>query len=392
MPDLNFVLPHWLYWAGLIFFPLTAMILVRRQRRADAAAGGRSRKVSVPIGYFLLITAGFIGVHRFYVKSWWGAMYLPLFIGIIFANVQVRDARETISLANSDFMVAEFDVEDAQYAVDADPADTDAVAKLDAAKDLVTAASVELVGARDGFAAWSSTALYLAIAIAVLLVIDAALMPRMVRQVNEAEAGAPPTARDEAAADDAGADEPEPSTIPMVRWLEVLSRYSGEFVAYWAVIAVFAYYYEVVARYIFNSPTNWVHESMFLMFGMMFLISGAYAYLTDSHVRVDIFYARMSPRRKAVTDLISSVFFFIFAGTLLGTGWIFMQDSMGVSEVSFTEWAIQYWPVKVSIVVGAALLLLQGVAKMMVDVATIIAPGAAPDAAPDAARDAASGR
>ena len=384
MPDLNFVLPHWLYWAGLLLFPLMAMILVRRQRRADAAAGGRSKKVSVPIGYLLLITAGFIGVHRFYVKSWRGAMYLPLFIGIIFANVQVRDARETISLANSDFMVAEFDVEDAQYAVDADPADTDAVAKLDAAKDLVTAASANLAGARGGFAAWSSTALYLAIAIAVLLVIDAALMPRMVRRVNEAEAGAPPTARDDAAADDAtadDADEPEPSTIAMVRWLEVLSRYSGEFVAYWAVIAVFAYYYEVVARYIFNSPTNWVHESMFLMFGMMFLISGAYAYLTDSHVRVDIFYARMSPRRKAVTDLITSVFFFIFAGTLLGTGWIFMQDSMGVSEVSFTEWAIQYWPVKVSIVVGAVLLLLQGVAKMMVDVATIVAPDAAPGAA-----------
>ena len=46
--------------------------------------------------------------------------------------------------------------------------------------------------------------------------------------------------------------------------------------AYWAVIFVFVYYYEVIARYVFNSPTNWVHESMFLMFGMQYILAGAY--------------------------------------------------------------------------------------------------------------------
>ena len=45
--------------------------------------------------------------------------------------------------------------------------------------------------------------------------------------------------------------------------LERLNVRAGEFVAYWAIISVFVYYYEVVARYVFNSPTNWVHESMF---------------------------------------------------------------------------------------------------------------------------------
>jgi TRAP-type mannitol/chloroaromatic compound transport system permease small subunit len=218
---------------------------------------------------------------------------------------------------------------------------------------------------------WSSTAFYFAAAIAALMLIDAALMPRLVRSANQRAAAAPPT---EERPVEEPLPPPPPSQFAVVRGLEMASRYSGEFVAYWAVLAVFAYYYEVVARYIFNSPTNWVHESMFLMFGMMFLVSGAYAYLNDSHVRVDIFYAKMSPRRKAVTDLLTSIFFFIFAGTLLVTGWIFMMDSIEVGEVSFTEWAIQYWPVKISIVVGAALLLLQGAAKMLVDLATIVSP------------------
>jgi TRAP-type mannitol/chloroaromatic compound transport system permease small subunit len=153
--------------------------------------------------------------------------------------------------------------------------------------------------------------------------------------------------------------------------IDRLSYYAGEFVSYWAVIAVFCYYFEVVARYVFNSPTIWVHEGMFLMFGMQYLVAGAYAALTDAHVKVDIFYAEWSPLRKALVDLLTSVFFFIFAGTLLVTGWIFAMDATEVGEISFSEWAIAYWPFKWAIVVGAVLLILQGIAKLAEDVITV---------------------
>ena len=149
--------------------------------------------------------------------------------------------------------------------------------------------------------------------------------------------------------------------------IDAISGWSGEFVCYWSVIAVFVYYYEVLARYVFNSPTNWAHESMFLMFGMQYLLSGAYALREGAHVRVDVLYLRLSVRSKILVDIITSVFFFIFAGTLLVTGWIFMMDSVDVWEVSFTEWGIQYWPVKISIVLGALLILLQGISKLIKD-------------------------
>ena len=38
MPSLTFVLPHWLYWAVLVLFPLVAMYLVAREQRRDAPA------------------------------------------------------------------------------------------------------------------------------------------------------------------------------------------------------------------------------------------------------------------------------------------------------------------------------------------------------------------
>ena len=150
-----------------------------------------------------------------------------------------------------------------------------------------------------------------------------------------------------------------------------LNNFCGNFVAYWSVIAVIVYYYEVIARYVFNSPTNWAHESMFLMFGVQYLIAGGFCLREQAHVRVDVFYTRFSERKKAAVDLLTSIFFFIFVVTLMLTGWTFFKDSFAVREVSFTEWGIQYYPIKLSIAVGALLLLLQGIAQLLNDVNTL---------------------
>ena len=154
-----------------------------------------------------------------------------------------------------------------------------------------------------------------------------------------------------------------------------MSGFTGRFVAYWSVIAVFAYFYEVVVRYLFNSPTNWVHESMFLMFGMQYVLSGAYAYRDDAHVRVDVLYSKFSTRGKALADVVTSLFFFIFVGTMVWTGARFALDAIDVGEVSFTEWGIQYWPVKLMIPIGAGLLLLQGLARLARDIAILADTG-----------------
>ena len=161
----------------------------------------------------------------------------------------------------------------------------------------------------------------------------------------------------------------------MTRAIDAINGWTGNFVAYWSVIAVYVYYYEVVARYVFNSPTSWAHESMFLMFGMQYLLSGAFALREDSHVRVDVIYEMLGVRTRAVVDVVTSFFFFVFAITLLVTGAIFALDSIEVWEVSFTEWAIQYWPVKLTIAAGALLIALQGLAKLIREVRYLASVG-----------------
>jgi TRAP-type mannitol/chloroaromatic compound transport system permease small subunit len=43
-------------------------------------------------------------------------------------------------------------------------------------------------------------------------------------------------------------------------------------------------------------------------------------------------------------------------------------------EVSFTEWGIQYWPVKLMIPIGAVLLILQAFARLIRDIYVLTAP------------------
>jgi TRAP-type mannitol/chloroaromatic compound transport system permease small subunit len=115
---------------------------------------------------------------------------------------------------------------------------------------------------------------------------------------------------------------------------------------------------------------------MFLMFGMQYMLSGAYAYREDQHVRVDVIYTKFSTRGKAIADIITSVFFFIFIVTMLWTGTRFASDAVQVGEHSFTEWGIQYWPVKLAIPIGAALLTLQGISKLLKDIMIVTRKGA----------------
>lgn len=367
MPSFTFVLPHWVYWGTLLLFPLVAMSMVARQRR-----NGAPREPILFNAYLFWITSGFMGLHRMYLKSWWALAYLPFFIAVLYCNNEVRDTREDVSRTTAELEQAQRAVKIAEPIDAAAPTPEEQKAVADAQASVRKKQS-EYDAAAAVQDRWKSIAGWIAVVVAAMLVVDAFLIPGLVRKrrANAVAAGyaADPVSHEPEVPTQGTAEDPTiHMRTPFTDWIDRINGKCGEYVAYWGVIAVFAYYYEVLARFVFNSPTNWVHESMFLMFGMQYMISGAYAYREDQHVRVDVFYSKFSTRGKALADVVSSVFFFIFTITLLWTGWRFAADAVGNHELSFTEWGIQYWPVKLTIPIGAALIILQGVAKLIKDV------------------------
>ncbi len=154
-----------------------------------------------------------------------------------------------------------------------------------------------------------------------------------------------------------------------------ISEKSGVFISFWTVNAVVFYFFEVVMRYGFNQPTLWVHEASFLLFGMQYLLAGAFAMLHGSHVRVDVVYNFLPVRGRVGMDIFTSVFFFMFAIALMITSWTFFQNSYSMDERTVETWGIQYWPVKGVMLLGSFLLFMAGLSKLVKDIALYIKLG-----------------
>ena len=293
-------------------------------------------------------------------------VYIVFFLLILYGNQQGRLAREGVSNAQNQLREASYRVELAEKAVS--KGKEGAAAKLARAEQEMPAAKEGFEKASATWNWWGDFSGLFGLGILLLLILDAFLLPRLTRQCAARE---PEISQEIPPEMELGGVDSKPTSKSfrsmLTAFIDGTSGVSGEFVCYWSIVAVFVYYYEVVARYVFNSPTNWAHEAMFLMFGMQYLLSGAFALREDSHVRVDVIYVYFPPRIKALVDVFTSLFFFIFCTALLWTGWIFASDAVDVWEVSFTEWAIQYWPVKATIALGALFILLQGLSKLSKD-------------------------
>ncbi|MBT4638911.1 MAG: TRAP transporter small permease subunit [Deltaproteobacteria bacterium] len=129
---------------------------------------------------------------------------------------------------------------------------------------------------------------------------------------------------------------------------------------------------EVIRRYIFNSPTVWGNELTQMMFGVYVVLPAGYILVSGGHVNVDILSSRLSPQKQALLDIISSFLFFIFTGFLVFYGSSLAWESVSMLETSQTAWDVPIYPIKLMIPLGAVLLLIQGIAKLIRDIVLFI--------------------
>ena len=265
-----------------------------------------------------------MGLHRFYLKSWWGFVFIPFFLAILYCNGEVRDSPRG-RLAHDRGARAGADGGQARAADRRRRADAPRSARRSPTRRPTCASTqAEYDAAKAVQDHWKSIAARLAIvrrgaAASSTRSCCPAWCGGAARKPTAAGYAADPVdarARGAAAGHGRGPDAAHAHAVHRLRSTGSTSGPASTSPT-GRVIAVFVYYYEVLARFVFNSPTNWVHESMFLMFGMQYMLSGAYAYREDQHVRVDVFYSKFSPRGKAIADIVTSVFFFIFTVTML---------------------------------------------------------------------------
>ena len=136
--------------------------------------------------------------------------------------------------------------------------------------------------------------------------------------------------------------------------------------------------YEVVMRYILNSPTNWVYDMTWMLFGANAFLGFAYTLAEGGHVKADIILELVPARAKsAIIVLCYLAFFFPLMIGLCYSSYTYMIKSIIVNEMSInTSWQPVIWPCKIIMFASMVMLLLQGIAEFLVEVGRLFSKNA----------------
>jgi TRAP-type mannitol/chloroaromatic compound transport system permease small subunit len=154
----------------------------------------------------------------------------------------------------------------------------------------------------------------------------------------------------------------------IARGIDRLNEWVGVSVAWLALFTVLVEFTVVLMRYVFGVGSVKMQESIVYMHATVFMVAAGYTLLHDGHVRCDIFYATVAPRRQALIDLIGVIVFLLPTCVLTAwVAWPYVTAAWAVREGS-PEGRLGIpgvYLLKSIILVFAGLVALQGVAMAL---------------------------
>lgn len=145
-------------------------------------------------------------------------------------------------------------------------------------------------------------------------------------------------------------------------FIDRLNIWIGKTSSFLILILVAIIMFEVVSRYLFNSPTQWSNElSQYLLTGVV-MLGGGYCLAEYEHVRVDILHRNFSDRFKAVIEIITFLLVLTFVSAIVWKGGQASWDALIHDKRSMTIMEMPLFPSMVLVPLGALLLGLQSLA------------------------------
>ncbi|MFC2017522.1 TRAP transporter small permease subunit [Chloroflexota bacterium] len=160
----------------------------------------------------------------------------------------------------------------------------------------------------------------------------------------------------------------------LVRPVDAISTWTGNIFGWLIFPLFFLMCFEVVMRYFFNNPTMWSFDVTCWLYGTLWTMGCGYALIMRRHIRIDVFYARFSPRTQSTIDVIGwIVLFFPMAIALLIGAIGRAQTSWIAGEVAWGgSWQPPLYPFKTVLPVAMLLMLLAGVPELLRSLFSVI--------------------
>jgi len=159
----------------------------------------------------------------------------------------------------------------------------------------------------------------------------------------------------------------------IVHRIENISEWCGRIFSWFIVTVILLSVFEVFTRRILGKPTIWTHETLSYLFCASIMLTMAYTLKNKQHVVVDLIYARLTPKTKAILDVITFIFFLgFFSAIFLWKGIVFAATSWAMLERTPSAFNFYVFPAKTLLPVGVFLLLVQGLSDFIKNIVFLV--------------------
>ena len=163
---------------------------------------------------------------------------------------------------------------------------------------------------------------------------------------------------------------PRPIVL-FVRAVDTVNRWVGRFAMYLFFALAAVLIWSTLSRLLLGAPVNWALEMSQFILSAYYLLGGAYTLQLNGHVRMDLFYGRLTPRRRASIDAFTALFVIFYLAVMVWGGISSSNYAITYGQKNYTAWAPLLWPIKVIMTFGIFLMLLQFIANFFRDIAEV---------------------
>ena len=152
--------------------------------------------------------------------------------------------------------------------------------------------------------------------------------------------------------------------------LDLINRAVGAVVMWLALAMVLLQFGIVLLRYVFGVSYIFLGEGVVYIHAMIFMLGAGYTLWSGGHVRVDIFYAKLSPRGQALVDIFghlvllapSLIVLLVYSWPMVRRSWAILEGPISVGGIPAS------FLLKSLIPAFCVLLLIQGLSALIRDV------------------------
>ncbi len=151
-------------------------------------------------------------------------------------------------------------------------------------------------------------------------------------------------------------------------------HYLGVFCTWLMILLLINVFYNVIMRYFFSTSPNSLQELEWHLFSVVFLFGVAYTLKEDGHVRVDILYEKLNPRKQAVINIIGVIAFILpFSLFVLYGSWSYALSSYLEHESSSNAGGLGYrFIIKSSIGISFIFLIVSAIGFILRNINTLL--------------------